>query len=122
MRGHDAIQNNWFSYINLEDRIPKQHPLRRLRLLVDGVLASMDAVFAARYSHTGRPSIAPEKLLRALLLQVLYTVRSERQLMEQLDYNLLFRWFVGLLVWVSTMLSGSAACSAPTANACCPKP
>jgi len=93
MRGHDAIQNSWFSYVSLEDRISKQHPLRRLRLLVDGVLASMDTVFAERYSHTGRPSIAPEKLLRALLLQVLYTVRSERQLMEQLDYNLLFRWF-----------------------------
>ncbi|WP_026603702.1 transposase [Methylomonas sp. 11b] len=109
MRGHDAIQNSWFSYVSLEDPIPKQHPLRRLRLLVDGVLASMDGVFAERYSHTGRPSIAPEKLLRALLLQVLYTIRSERQLMEQLDYNLLFRWFVGLgiddAVWERTVFS-----------------
>ncbi|ATG88430.1 IS5 family transposase [Methylomonas koyamae] len=111
MRGHDAIQSSWFSYVSLEERIPKQHPLRRLRLLVDGVLTSMDAVFAERYSHTGRPSIAPEKLLRALLLQVLYTVRSERQLMEQLDYNLLFRWFVGLgiddAVWERTVFSAN---------------
>ena len=110
MRGHDAIQNSWFSYASLEDRIPKQHPLRRLRLLVDGVLASMDSVFAERYSHTGRPSIAPEKLLRALLLQVLYR-RSERQLIEQLDYNLLFRWFVGLgiddTVWERSVFSAN---------------
>ena len=111
MRGHDAIQSSWFSYVSLEERIPKQHPLRRLRLLVDGVLTSMNAVFAERYSHTGRPSIAPEKLLRALLLQVLYTVRSERQLMEQLDYNLLFRWFVGLgiddAVWERSVFSAN---------------
>lgn len=73
-----------------------EHPLRQLRVLVNAILASMSALFDARYSHTGQPSVAPEKLLRALLLQVLYTVHSERQLMEQLDYNLLFRWFVGL--------------------------
>jgi len=96
MRGTDIIQGTLFSYINLEERVPKAHPLRRMRLLVDGVLASMSAEFAERYSHTGRPSVAPEKLLRALLLQVVYTIRSERQLVEQLDYNLLFRWFVGL--------------------------
>ncbi len=96
MRGADVMQGAMFSYVSLEDRIPVEHPLRRLRVLADAILASMSALFDARYSHTGRPSVAPEKLLRALLLQVLYTVRSERQLMEQLDYNLLFRWFVGL--------------------------
>lgn len=107
MRGTDVTQGALFSYVSLEDRVPKTHPLRRLRLLVDGVLASMSAEFSARYSHTGRPSVAPEKLLRALLLQVLYTIRSERQLTEQLDYNLLFRWFVGLgiddAVWDRTV-------------------
>ena len=96
MRGTDVTQGALFSYVSLEERIPKTHPLRRLRVLVDAVLRSMSEAFDARYSHTGRPSVAPEKLLRALLLQVLYTLRSERQLMEQLDYNLLFRWFVGL--------------------------
>lgn len=107
MRGTDVIQGTLFSYVSLEERVPKTHPARRLRLLVDGVLASMSAAFTERYSHTGRPSVAPEKLLRALLLQVVYTVRSERQLMEQLDYNLLFRWFVGLgiddAVWDRTV-------------------
>lgn len=96
MRGEDVTQGALFSYVNLEDRVPQTHPLRRVRLLVDGILASLSDEFAARYAHTGRPSVAPEKLLRALLLQVLYTIRSERQLVEQLDYNLLFRWFVGL--------------------------
>jgi transposase len=96
MRGEDITQGSLFSYVSLEDRVPKTHPLRRMRLLVEGLPASLSDEFAARYSHTGRPSIAPEKLLRALLLQVLYTIRSERQWVEQLDYNLLFRWFVGL--------------------------
>jgi len=96
MRGDDMTQGSLFSYVDLEERVPKDHPLRRMRLLVDGILASLSDEFAALYSHTGRPSVAPEKLLRALLLQVLYTIRSERQLVEQLDYNLLFRWFVGL--------------------------
>lgn len=96
MRGSDVIQDSLFSYVSLEERIPKSHPLRRMRVLVDAVLRSLSDTFDARYSHTGRPSVAPEKLLRALLVQVLYTIRSERQLMEQLDYNLLFRWFVGL--------------------------
>ena len=85
-----------FSYISLEDRVPKSHPLRKLRALVDGILASMSPEFDAIYSNNGRPSIAPERLLRALLLQVLYSVRSERMLVEQMEYNLLFRWFVGL--------------------------
>lgn len=85
-----------FSYVDLEDRIPAAHPLRKLKIAVDGILRTMSAEFDARYSQIGRPSIPPERLLRAMLLQVLYTIRSERQLMEQLDYNLLFRWFVGL--------------------------
>ena len=85
-----------FSYVTLERRVPLDHPLRGIRVLVDRALERMDAALSAMYARTGRPSIAPEKLLRALLLQVLYSVSSERQLIEQLDYNLLFRWFVGL--------------------------
>lgn len=96
MRGNDTHQQAMFSYVSLESRVPESHPLRSLRRMVDEVLSGMSAEFGAMYSGTGRPSIAPERLLRALLLQVLYTVRSERLLMEQLDYNLLFRWFVGL--------------------------
>jgi transposase len=80
----------------LEGRIPKDHPLRAIRALVNEVLAALSSRFEELYSHTGRPSIAPEYLLRATLLQAFFTVRSERQLMEQIDYNLLFRWFVGL--------------------------
>jgi len=103
MRGNDDTQQPMFSYISLESRIPEDHPLRPVRRMVDRVLAGMSEEFAAMYSRVGRPSIAPERLLRALLLQVLYTIRSERMLMEQLDYNLLFRWFVGLsmdeVVW-----------------------
>jgi transposase len=85
-----------FSYLSPEERVPHDHPLRTIQTLVDAVLKALSSRFGTLYSSTGRPSIAPEKLLRALLLQVLYTVRSERLLMEQLDYNLLFRWFVGL--------------------------
>src|SRR5277367_3356418 len=97
MRGDDQqLQTGMFSYVALEDRIPADHPLRGVRKLVDTVLAAMSKEFDGLYWQVGRPSIAPERLLRALLLQVFYTVRSERQLMEQLDYNLLFRWFVGL--------------------------
>jgi transposase len=96
MRGDDPQQAAMFSYLSPEERVPLEHPLRAIRALVDVVLKELSPQFAQLYSHTGRPSIAPEKLLRALLLQVLYTVRSERLLMEQLDYNLLFRWFVGL--------------------------
>ncbi len=98
-----------FSYLSPEDRVPSQHPLRRIRSMVDVALKNLSPVFAKLYSRMGRPSIAPEKLLRALLLQVLYTVRSERMLMEQLEYNLLFRWFVGLNmdepVWVPTVFT-----------------
>ena len=96
MRGADVTQGALFSYVNLEERVPSHPPLRRMRLWVDGILRSLSHEFTARYSPTGRPSIPPERLLRALLLQVLYTLRSERQLIEQLDYNLLFRGFVGL--------------------------
>jgi transposase len=109
MRGMESRQSAMFSYVDLEERVPADHPLRRMRALVNGILASMSPLFDERYSHTGRPSIPPEQLLRALLLQILFTVRSERQLMEQLDYNLLFRWFVGLgiddAVWDRTVFS-----------------
>lgn len=97
MRGNDAqLQSGMFSYVALEDRIPASHPLRAVRELVDLVLAEMSPEFDRLYAEGGRRSIPPERLLRALLLQVFYTIRSERMLMEQLDYNLLFRWFVGL--------------------------
>jgi len=97
MRGDDQEQQDaMWSYVPMERRIPADHPLRRLRPMVDGLLQELSPRFDELYSRVGRPSIAPEKLLRALLLQVLYTIRSERLLMEQLDYNLLFRWFVGL--------------------------
>lgn len=96
MRGTDRQQSSMFSYISAEQRVPNDHPLRAIRVMVDAALSELQAEFDAMYAQGGRPSIPPEKLLRALLLQLLYTVRSERQLMEQLDYNLLFRWFVGL--------------------------
>ena len=98
-----------FSYISPEQRIPKEHPLRAIRALVDGVLGDMSREFDRLYATTGRPSIPPERLLRAQLLQVFYSIRSERLLMEQLDYNLLFRWFVGLTmdepVWDPTVFT-----------------
>ena len=96
MRGDDIQQTAMFSYLSPEQRVPVDHPLRAIRQICDKVLAQLSGLFATMYSEIGRPSVAPEKLLRALLLQVLYTVRSERMLMEQLNYNLLFRWFVGL--------------------------
>jgi transposase len=96
MRGKDEQQLDVFSYISPEQRVPQDHPLRSLRAMTDEALQQLRPRFNSLYAKTGRPSIAPEKLLRALLLQALYSVRSERMLMEQLDYNLLFRWFVGL--------------------------
>src|SRR5437016_10395095 len=109
MRGGDGQQAGMFSYVSPEQRIPANHPLRPIREMTDEVLRQLSRRFARLYAKTGRPSIAPEKLLRALLLQVLYTVRSERLLMEQLQYNLLFRWFVGLSmddpVWAPTVFS-----------------
>jgi transposase len=96
MRGKDEQQLDAFSYVSPEQRVPQDHPLRPLRAMTDEALRELQPRFNELYAKTGRPSIAPEKLLRALLLQALYSVRSERLLMEQLDYNLLFRWFVGL--------------------------
>ena len=96
-----------FSYVRLEERVPAKHPLRAIRVLVDAALTELSPTFDQLYARDGRPSIPPERLLRALLLQAFYTVRSERQLMEQLDFNLLFRWFVGLSiddpVWDATV-------------------
>src|SRR5450432_2340598 len=109
MRGLDAQQSAMFSYLSPEQRVPAGHPLRRVREITDRLLVDLSDLFDQMYSTMGRPSIAPEKLLRALLLQVLYTVRSERMLIEQLDYNLLFRWFVGLnmddAVWDVTVFT-----------------
>lgn len=96
MRGTEELQDGMFSYISAEQRVPKDHPLRAVREIVDEALRRLSPEFDGMYKKVGRPSIAPEKLLRALVLQALYTIRSERMLMEQLDYNLLFRWFVGL--------------------------
>src|SRR5216683_7584472 len=96
MRGDDKKQSGMYSYVTLEQRVPSEHPLRKIRPMFDRALEGLDGEFALLYSRKGRPSIAPERLLRTLLLQILYSVRSERQMMEQLDYNLLFRWFVGL--------------------------
>jgi transposase len=109
MRGKDEQQLDVFSYVSAEQRIPQDHPLRPLRAMADEALHQLQSRFRRLYAKNGRPSIAPEKLLRALLLQVLYSVRSERMLMEQLDYNLLFRWFVGLNmddgIWDATVFT-----------------
>jgi transposase len=96
MRGGDRIQNAMFSYLSPETRVRKEHPLRAIRAMVDNALGEMSPLFDEMYSELGRPSIAPEKLLRAQLLQMLYSVRSERLLMEEIDYSVLFRWFVGM--------------------------
>ncbi len=96
MRGDDQQQSSMFSSVTMEQRVPADHPMRRIRAMADRALAKMDAVFDELYSETGRPSIAPERLLRAQLLMILYSIRSERQLMEQIDFNILYRWFVGL--------------------------
>src|ERR1700722_20098292 len=122
MRGKDLQSEGFFSYLRLERRVPATHPLRAIRELVDAALKELSRDFNKLYARDGRPSIAPERLLRALLLQAFYTVRSERQLMEQLEYNLLFRWFVGLSMddaaWDATvfcknrdrLLNGDIAC------------
>jgi Transposase domain (DUF772) len=105
----DERSGELFSYVDLEDRVPAGHPLRLIRRIVNEVLATLDGEFTKLYGDGGRPSIAPERLLRALLLQVFYTIRSERQLMEQLNYNLLYRWLAGLgvdePVWVPTVFT-----------------
>lgn len=109
MRGEDERQEIVFSYVSAEDRIPKDHPLRGIRSMVELALRDLDLHLAGLYARRGRPSIAPEKLIRALLLMILYSIRSERQLMEQINYNLLFRWFVGLTmddaVWDATVFT-----------------
>ncbi len=109
MRGADQKQGFMYSYVTMERRIRVDHPVRKIRALVDGALERMDAALESMYASKGRPSIAPERLLRAQLLMILYSIRSERQLMEQLDYNLLFRWFVGLemddAVWDVTVFT-----------------
>ncbi len=109
MRGQDAQQASMFSYISLEERIPADHPLRAIRAMTDRALKAMSPLFDKLYAPSGRDSIPPERLLRALLLQVLFTIRSERQLMEQMHYNLLYRWFVNLdiddPVWDVTVFS-----------------
>src|SRR3954463_14988702 len=96
MRGADQSQSAMFSYLSPETRVRREHPLRAIRAMVDRALAEMSPLFDQMYSEMGRPSIPPEKLLRAQLLQMLYSVRSERLLMEEIDYSILFRWFVGL--------------------------
>ncbi len=96
MRGSDKRPGKLFSYVDLEKRVRLDHPLRAIRALTDPALGALSGDFAALYSGLGRPSIAPEMLLRAMLLQAFYSVRSERQLMERLEFDLLFRWFVGL--------------------------
>jgi transposase len=109
MRGSDERTGSLFSFVDLEERVPARHPLRKIRQIVNDALAALDGDFSKLYSCEGRPSIAPEKLLRASLLQAFFSVRSERQLMEQLDYNLMFRWFVGLgiddPVWDATVFT-----------------
>lgn len=109
MRGTDEASGSLFSYVDLDERVPASHPLRKVRQIVNDALSSLDAEFAALYTDFGRPSIAPERLIRASLLQILFSIRSERQLMEQMNYNLLFRWFVGLgiddAVWVPTVFT-----------------
>jgi transposase len=109
MRGEDGKQQELFSYVSLEDRVPLDHPLRPIRRMVDEALLALDRSFDDLYDDDGRKSIPPERLLRALMLQMLYSIRSERMLMEQMDYNLLFRWFVGLslndAVWHPTVFT-----------------
>ncbi len=109
MRGEADPQPEMFSYVDLESRIPRKHPIRKIRRIVDEALTDLEPAFESMYASSGRPSIPPEQLLRALLLQILYTIRSERLLMERIDYDLLFRWFVGLgmddAVWNHSVFS-----------------
>jgi transposase len=120
MRGDDRQPRAMFSYVSAEERVPLDHPLRAIRTFVDEILREMTREFDALYAQHGRPSIPPERLLRAQLLQLFYSIRSERLLMEQLDYNILFRWFVGLEmdepIWVPRR------CSPRTAIGCCSTP
>ncbi len=124
MRGGDARTEALFSYVSCERRVPMDHPLRAIRKIVNTALTALSAEFETLYAKSGRPSIPPEKLLGALLLQAFYSVRSERQLMEQLGYNLLFRWLVGLsldaAVWDVSF--GGRAAGAPAKGATCDPP
>ena len=114
MRGPDIQQEKLFSYLSLKSRVPQTHPLRPIRIMADKALKELSPIFRELYSRIGRPSIPPEQLLRSLLLQILYLVRSERILAEQLDYNLLFRWFVGLsmdeTIWDHSVYSKNREC------------
>ena len=114
MRGIDHQQGHVFSYLSPEQRVRKDHPLRAVRTVTDEILREMSPVFDSMYARCGRPSIPPEKLLRAQLLQMLYSVRSERLLMEEIDYSMLFRWFVGLNldeeVWDATSFTKNRDC------------
>ena len=114
MRGADAMQESLFTVAKLDDFVPADHPLRSIRVLVNDALAAMNTRFDEVYANSGRDSIAPEKLIRALLLQVFYSIRSERQLCEQLHYNLLFRWFVGMAlddpIWDHSTFSKNRDC------------
>src|SRR5579859_6262679 len=109
MRGDEQLQEEMFSYGSLSQRVPLDHPLRRVRAMADEAMVCLEGRFEQMYSRLGRPSVPPEQMLRALLLQMLYSVRSERMLVEQMEYNLLFRWFVGLgindRVWDATSFS-----------------
>ena len=115
MRGTDEASGSLLSYVDLEERIPSKHPLRKVRQVVNDALESLDAEFDRLYATEGRPLIAPERLIRASLIQILFSIRSERQLMEQMQCNLLFRWFVGLGIddW-----SGFRPSSPRTATGC----
>ena len=115
MRGEDRTSGALFSYVDLEARIGANHPLRAMRRLTNAALAELDPRFSALYEGIGRPSIAPERLLRASLLQLLYSIRSERQLVERLEFDMLFRWFVGLR---STRRCSTPRPSRRTATAC----
>jgi transposase len=126
MRRDERVQDGMFRYVPLEQRVPQDHPLRAVRKLTDAVLGALSPEFDALYADSGRPSIAPEYILRALLLQMFYSVRSERLLVEQIDYNLLFGWFVGLgmdgsvwnhaVRWVRTRLRTRRILSAQCGN------
>ena len=118
MRGDEQQQDEIFSCVTLEQRVPGDHPLREIRRLTDTVLRSLNGEFDLLYAASGRSSIAPEYVLRALLLQAFYSVRSERQLVEQLDYNLLFRCSAGSWAWAWTMRCGTMRCSRRIATGC----
>jgi transposase len=115
MRGGDERSGSLFSYVDLEARVGQTHPLRAIRAIVNETLAALAGKFSSLYSPMGRPSIAPERLLRAMLLQAFYSIRSERQLMERLEFDLLFRWFVGIGV---DDRRGIIRCFPRIANAC----